>query len=98
MKSKYIKMAICLVLLLVIGWGIYASSNTARVKRQLKTVKSEFDNGLDRTITLYDYNGNKIKSWTGKFDVTDSDEEVFFDTEDNKRVIIHGGIVVNEEN
>ena len=47
---------------------------------------------------MYDYSGNEIRSWTGKFDVSESENEVYFDNEDGKRVIIHGGIVINEEN
>lgn len=52
--------------------------------------------GLERTVTLYDYTGKEIERWTGKFDVSESENEVYFDV-DGKRVIIHGGIVVNEE-
>jgi len=51
---------------------------------------------LNRTVTLYDYNGNVLDEWSGQFDVTNSETEVYFDL-DGKRVIIHGGIVVNEE-
>lgn len=52
-----------------------------------------------RTVTLYDYDGNEIKSWTGKFfNGSGSENKVYFYDEDGKRVIIHGGIVVNEEN
>ena len=67
-------------------------------KRSIKSVVSDYSGGLNRTITLYDYNGNEIKSWTGKFDVEDNESRVFFDDEDGKRVIIYNGIVVNEEN
>ena len=48
-------------------------------------------------VLIYDYNGQEIKSWTGKFDVTEDDNEVYFDDENGKRVIIQGGIVINEE-
>lgn len=66
--------------------------------RSLKSLSSDIDGGLNRTVTVYDYNGGKIKSWSGKFDVSESENEVYFDDSDGKRVIIHGGIVVNEEN
>jgi len=65
--------------------------------RQWKSIVSDIGNGLHRTVTVYDYNGNEIKSWTGKFDVSESENEVYFDDESGKRVIIHGGIVINEE-
>lgn len=70
---------------------------TAAQKRDLKTMSSDWSGGLDRTVTLYDYNGNEIRSWSGKFDVSDNDQETYFDI-NGKRVIIKGGIVVNEEN
>lgn len=74
------------------------ASGCASWNRSVKSVKSDFGGGIDRTVTVYDYNGNKIKSWSGKFDVTEDDQEVYFDDENGKRVIIHGGIVINEEN
>ena len=65
--------------------------------RTTKSIGSDFAGGLNRTVTVYDYNGQEIKSWSGKFDVSESENEVYFD-KDGKRVIIHGGIVINEEN
>ena len=49
-------------------------------------------------ITDIDYNGKEIKSWTGKFDISESENEIFFDDANGKRVVIHGGIVICEEN
>lgn len=71
--------------------------NTESGKRALKTQQSNFDGGLDRTVTLYSYDGKKLGQWSGEFDVTEDDQEVYFDI-DGKRVIIQGGIVINEEN
>ena len=42
--------------------------------------------------------GEEKKSWTGKFDISESENEIFFDDADGKRVVIHGGIVICEEN
>ena len=49
------------------------------------------------TVTVYDYNGKEICHWTGKFDVSESENETYFDDENGKRIVIHGGIVINEE-
>ena len=65
-------------------------------KREMKSMQSDWTGGLNRTVTVYDYNGEPIKSWTGKFDVSSNTDEVWFDI-DGKRVIITGGIVINEE-
>lgn len=67
-------------------------------QRELKTIKSDWTGGLNRTVTVYDYNGQKIKSWSGQFDVKETDRNsVYFDTAEGKRVIISGGIIINEE-
>lgn len=64
--------------------------------RSWKSFTSDVGGGLERTVTVYDNNGNIVRSWEGKFDVSESENEVYFDI-DGKRVIIHGGIVINEE-
>lgn len=71
---------------------------TASWDRGWKSTVSNWSGGLNRTVTVYDYNGQPIKSWSGKFDVTESENETYFDDENGKRVIIQGGIIINEEN
>lgn len=89
---------ILLALALVAMVGLTATSCTESQQRHLKSVKSNWTGGLNRTVTVYDYNGQKIKSWSGHFDVKETDRNsVYFDTEDDKRVIISGGIIINEE-
>lgn len=94
MKYKWVKVAA-----LIVGiTSITMFSGCSSCSRSLKSLSSDIDGGLNRTVTVCDYNGGKIKSWSGKFDVSESENEVYFDDSDGKRVIIHGGIVVNEEN
>lgn len=89
--------AISAILTLVGCIGIvWFCSTSESGKRALKEQQSDLNGGLQRTVTLYSYDGEEIKSWTGKFDVSSSETETYFDI-DGKRVIIHGGIVVNEE-
>ena len=53
--------------------------------------------GCIAQVTVYSNTyREKIKEWNGKFDVSENDNEVYFDLND-KRVIIHGGIVIDEE-
>lgn len=66
--------------------------------RDMKSFSSDMSGGLDRTVTVYDYNGNVLGEWSGKFDISNNDNEVFFDDENGKRVIIQNGIVISEEN
>ena len=89
---------ILLALALVAMVGLTATSCTESQQREIKSIKSNWTGGLNRTVTVYDYNGQKIKSWSGQFDVKETDHNsVYFDTEDGKRVIISGGIIINEE-
>lgn len=66
------------------------------LKRFSKGVESNWGGGLKRTVTLYDYNGNILKQWYGKIDMSESERETDFIVE-GRRVIIHGGIAVVEE-
>ena len=91
-KIMIIAVTICVVLL----GGVFVF-NTASIQRKIKSWRSEIDGGLERTVTVYDYTGKEIRHWTGKFDVSESESETYFDDEDGKRVVIHGGIVINEE-
>jgi hypothetical protein len=71
-------------------------NNTAAGQRARKTQESNLGGGLYRIVTVYSYDGTPIKSWEGQFDVTENDQETWFDY-DGKRVIIQGGIIINEE-
>lgn len=87
-----------LIIVVAVTACVSITGCTARFDREVKSFSSNWNGGLNRTVTVYDYNGGEIKSWSGKFDVSESENEVYFDDSDGKRVIIHGGIVVNEEN
>jgi hypothetical protein len=88
---------ILIVLTLVLSFGFTSCESCSR---EMKSIKSDMGGGLNRTISVYDYSGKLIKSWTGKFDVAENPNknQVYFDNQDGKRVIIDGGIIINEEN
>lgn len=88
MKKFILMLTACALVLTMTGCESWS--------RAKKSIESDVGGGLDRTVTLYSNTGEEIKSWSGKFDVSESENEIFFDL-DGKRVIIHGGIVVNEE-
>lgn len=96
--KKYDKVLSVGILAIIGVAAISLSGCSAKWDREMKSTVSNWTGGLNRTVTVYDYNGQEIKSWTGKFDVTEDDNEVYFDDENGKRVIIQGGIVINEEN
>lgn len=78
------------------GGFMFYYHRTESGQRAFKTQQSNFGGGLNRTVTVYSYSGDEIRSWTGKFDVTENDQETYFDI-DGRRVIIQGGIIINEE-
>ena len=84
---------------LIIGPIIY--SNTEAGKRALKDQKSNFGDGIERTIKVVDISGDVIQEYSGKFDVeTDNDRYILFDDQDGKRHIIYFGtstIIIDEK-
>ena len=72
---------------------VLALTGCASWKRAWKSFGSDVSGGLNRTVTVYSYDGDILGQWSGKFDVS----ETFFDV-NGKRVIIQGGIIINEEN
>ena len=96
MKGKTVAAiaANCAVAAVILG----GMTGCASCSRDMKSINSDISGGLDRTVTLYDYQGHVLGSWSGKFDISEDDNEIYFDDADGKRVIIPGGIVVCEEN
>ena len=59
--------------------------------------RKEVDSGgSNKTATLYDYNGDTIKTWSGDINLKGLNDEILFNL-DGKRVWIKGGIFVYEE-
>lgn len=96
MKKRIIALIILVITVIVI---ILSLSGCASWDRAGKSISSEMSGGLNRTVTVYDNNGTKIKSWTGKIDLQTSNEnnKVLFDV-NGKRVVIQGGTTIIEEN
>ena len=87
------KKIIALALILV---TIFMLTGCASMERDMKTITRDWGSGLNRTVTVYDYTGDPIKSWSGKIDISESENEVWFDL-NGKRTIIQGGIIIVQE-
>lgn len=100
-RSKKIRFALkivaAVVMVIVVCGGAFACSQTAGCQRSLKSIDSDFNGGLERKVTVYSYEGEKLAEYQGKFDVSASETRVFFDMENGKRVIIYNAIIINEE-
>lgn len=71
----------------------------ASVERGIKSLESEFNNGLNREIIVYSATGEEISRFKGKFDIEYQDGRVLFDDENGKRHCIYfenGTVIVNE--
>lgn len=93
--KKFITLIAAAFTLFVVATSI---GGCASCSRGMNSLSSDINGGLDRTVTVYDYNGNVIGEWSGKFDVSNNDNEIYFDDENGNRVIVQNGIIVCEEN
>lgn len=91
---------VCIAFCGLMLWALYGTESG---KRAQKTLHSETSGGLNRTVKVYDMEGDLIAEYSGKFDVAESATEgitkVKFDC-DGKRHIIYGStgtIIIDEE-
>lgn len=90
--------AAVLIIFLLAGMRWYYN-NTAQGQRAFKTQESNFKNGLQRTVKVFDVNGNIIYQYDGKIDIEYDECRILFDDEDGKRHVIYytTGTVLIEE-
>lgn len=66
-------------------------------ERKKKDWDLEYNGGLERTISVYSYEGNLLKTYKGKCDIEENESnKILFDI-DGKRVIIYNAVVIAEE-
>lgn len=101
-KGLILVIEIVLFIALVGGCAMY-NTKTESGKRSVKSWQSETSGGIDRTVTVYDINGEEVAKYTGRFDVEETSQEgvvkIKFDC-DGKRHIIYAqtGTVLIDEN
>lgn len=88
------------ILAVIMVVGIIACSFTgcASLSRSVKSINSDFSGGLNRTINVYTYSGEKIATYTGKIDVEESDynNKVLFDLDGHRYVYYNATVEVIE--
>lgn len=97
-NRKYAFITGAVASVLVVLFSIWYFTQTASGSRDLKTAVSDVSGGLDRTVKVYDYDGELLESYSGRIDIrqTDVAGRVLFDL-NGKRITIDGGIVITEE-
>lgn len=82
-----------LLIAAIVGGFLWYYNNTAAGQRAMVDQKSNFGNGLERTITVYTANGEVIATYTGLIDIDTNDGGyVKFDFE-GKRYIYYNCFV-----
>lgn len=84
-----VTIAICGAIILGFHW-YYA--NTAAGQRAMLDQKSNLQNGIERTVTVYTADGKQLAQYKGKIDISDNDGYVKFDF-DGKRYIYYNCFV-----
>ena len=96
MRSRSSSLIVIIVIALVIGLLVFMF-NGAGFQRTLKSFKSNYTGGLYRTVFVYDYNGNLLREYgPAMIDISESENETFFDY-NGQRIVIHNAIVIVEE-
>ena len=87
---------IILIAALVIGLLALTFSG-ANFQRTIKSWRSNYTGGLYRIVSVYDYNGNLLREYgPAMIDISESENETFFDY-NGTRIVIHNAIVIVEE-
>ena len=96
MKHRSSVLIFIIVVALMIGMLIFAFSS-ANFQRTLKSWRSNYTGGLYRIVSVYDYNGNLLREYgPAMIDISESENETFFDY-NGTRIVIHNAIVIVEE-
>ena len=77
-KVFTIVIAAILIIGMLLG-GLWYYGNTASGIRELTDEKANFQNGLERTITIYTADGTILKQYEGKIDIEQDQGYVKFD-------------------
>jgi len=87
MKKYFLLLALILIITI---------SCTMEQKKKLKDFEAETI-GINREITLYADNGQVIKKWEGRFNITRVGSSIYFIDNNGKSVIINGTYIVQEK-
>jgi len=85
-----------LVLGLTVTLSLAATGCTEKQRKGIKHVKSDLI-GLKRKVTLYDCNGQPIRTWHGRFKIEVQGAYLSFIDDDDHEIKVGGTVVVEEE-
>jgi hypothetical protein len=85
---------------LVLFFMLWYFGSTEKGKRAMKTQESNLNGGIERTVKVYDINGEIVAEYEGKFDIDSNENRIIFDDENGKRHIIYyktATVVIDEK-
>lgn len=99
-KGNIVTAGLAVIVCVALFFGMcWYYQNTESGKRALKSQESNFNAGIERRVEVYDMEGELIKEYEGRFDVTYDDDRILFDDEKGKRHVIYystGTVVIDE--
>lgn len=101
-KLRSVMVALTTVCVIVCIASVFTAINhTEGGKRWKKDLQSEFDGGLQRTITIYNQDGEILKSYEGKMDIQSNEGNKIAFVMDSVKYIIYKGdfdtVIVEEQ-
>ncbi len=93
----YIVAVAAIVITFAIQMWYYHSTESG--KRAMKSQESNLNAGIERSVSVYDVDGDLIKKYEGRFDVDYDSNRIIFDDEHGKRHIIYyptGTVIIDE--
>ena len=99
-NKDYIKNTVIVIgILAVLCGAVIGFTRTESGKRTVKDL-SNVSGGIEREVTVYDFEGDVIKKYKGKFDVDYDSNRIKFDDENGKRHVIYyttGTVIIDEK-
>lgn len=97
MRSRSGSIAVILIVIILVIGLLALTFSGANFQRTIKSWRSNYTGGLYRIVSVYDYNGNLLREYgPAMIDISESENETFFDYNGN-RIVIHNAIVIVEE-
>lgn len=99
-KTKIITFTITGILCVIVFFGMFWFYNNTSIGLRALSQDSQLINNIERTVILYDVNGEEIERFEGRFNITYDTEKILLDDQNSNRYVIYPGaglVVINEK-
>lgn len=91
-RKKHFAIAIVVIISIVVAIlleVLFYYNHIEEGRRAFHTLESNLTGGLNRTVRVYDVEGELIVEYTGRFDVDHDESRILFDDENGDRHVIY---------